>query len=1003
MTGSNKPMDRYCLVMSLGIAAISGCSDHSSDPEHLNFDSPISNAAVTKSEGTEEDAPQGILLGDGNACANNGQCSSGFCVDNVCCNSSCASTCMACTAAKKGSGKDGFCSNIAVMTDPDNECPAGECNGSGACGSPAGMAPNGTACGSDATCASGFCVDGVCCEEACTTTCMACSSAKKGNGADGICGKIIAGADPDAECKVGACNGTGACASVIQLGVGSSCASNAQCGSGFCVSGVCCNNTCSGQCDACNVPGSMGVCTNICSAGPCSTTLSYAGPPLDEGMPLPGGNYYIDSADFNGDGFQDLVATNVNQSSPQKVTVLTNQGNGSFATSAQFTVSIMPLSTSAADLNNDGFPDFAVAYGMAGGVGVFLNQGNGTFGSPVDYQTNTVQSSSNAALNLSDLMRIADVNGDGIKDIVSAAMDSNLVTLLFGQGNGTFPTSVDLTNLAKPLAVAVADFNNDSIADLAVTTSDGTTNYRVSILVGQGAGAFASPVHYPVGFNAMSMATADLNGDGMADIVAAQNTYNRDGKVFVLLNQGNGTFGNPTAYDTQGAGRVVIADVNGDSIMDLLVATERQETLDVLPGLGNGTFAGSTRYTMRFRTNGLVATDVDNDNDQDVVMSSWNTLSILKNSGNGNFGRAVGSTPILPMTADIIRSGDLNGDGLTDLIGIGPSGLQVAFGQGSSGLGPVISIPDPSTFHANYAKLTDLNGDGHLDILYVREGIRTRLNQGNGTFAPAINSGNDRPYKLIFEDFNVDGIVDIAYSWLDINYWPPPSTFHTESIGVSIGYGNGTGAFGSYFDYPVGGTGMINYSVGDDRLIPIVDGYFNSDGLLDLLISDYHLRGERYLYNTGNGQVQQLWQTSQSLPSASQDPEDVSISYVGYAYQDWQRVQLSGVMTIMSISNGTVKLGSASLAATSWPTDVQLIDLDGDGLRELTYAGGGSHSASVHRNNGNDTFGLRKDYLAGGFPTSMAVGDWNNDGALDIAVQNSLPNNVSLLYGGCIP
>jgi hypothetical protein len=125
------------------------------------------------------------LGGNGVSCTASAQCQSGNCVDGVCCNASCTGLCQACNVA----GSIGACTNVPSNTDPANEC-AGTavCNGAGAC-----TGANGSPCVSGANCLSGSCTDGVCCNTACTGLCQACTAARKGTGADGVCGPILAG------------------------------------------------------------------------------------------------------------------------------------------------------------------------------------------------------------------------------------------------------------------------------------------------------------------------------------------------------------------------------------------------------------------------------------------------------------------------------------------------------------------------------------------------------------------------------------------------------------------------------------------------------------------------------------------------------------------------------------------------------------------------------------------------------------------------------------------
>jgi len=220
---------------------------------------------------------------NGLPCAAGGDCLSNYCVDGFCCNNVCTGACAACSTAKKGSGFNGVCGLIAANTDPDNECTNGECTGSGSCNSPQQPAPNGTVCASAAQCASGFCVDGVCCSNSCNDPCLACTAAKKGQGADGTCGPIITGTDPDNECVNSECNGAGVCIAPTNLPNGTSCTASSECASTFCVDGVCCDSACSGSCQACTATkkgqGTNGTCGVIkydtdpdeeCYAGACN-------------------------------------------------------------------------------------------------------------------------------------------------------------------------------------------------------------------------------------------------------------------------------------------------------------------------------------------------------------------------------------------------------------------------------------------------------------------------------------------------------------------------------------------------------------------------------------------------------------------------------------------------------------------------------------------------------------------------------------------------------------
>lgn len=256
------------------------------------------------------------LLGIGSDCGSGLECATGICVDGVCCDVPCAGTCQSCLADVKGHGLDGQCGFISANTDPSNECPGTDCNGFGVCGPSPGMLTNGLACTSAMDCLSGFCVDGVCCDTACTSACQACTNTKKGAGATGACGPIAATTDPDNECPLGSCNGSGACGGLISQGNGTACSVGTDCASGFCVDGVCCNSACSGTCMACTgwkkgsgVNGTCGPIANAtdpdneCAANDCNGSgacgnLSADGAPCSNSAQC-GSNHCVDGVCCN--------------------------------------------------------------------------------------------------------------------------------------------------------------------------------------------------------------------------------------------------------------------------------------------------------------------------------------------------------------------------------------------------------------------------------------------------------------------------------------------------------------------------------------------------------------------------------------------------------------------------------------------------------------------------------------------------------------------------------
>ena len=216
----------------------------------------------------------------GTGCNNHGECGaagSNLCVDGVCCNTSCTTGCQACSAAKKGGGGDGLCGNIAAGNDPDGDCTDqtaascgdnGLCDGAGACQ----KYPLNTVCGA-ATCTGNTLTAQLC---NATNMCVAggamtCGGGLKCNSGGSACLTACA-ADADCASATDFCMNPGASGTcVAKKADGVACGASGECTNGNCVDGICCNNGCTGTCQACNVAGNLGTCTNVPSGGTDST------------------------------------------------------------------------------------------------------------------------------------------------------------------------------------------------------------------------------------------------------------------------------------------------------------------------------------------------------------------------------------------------------------------------------------------------------------------------------------------------------------------------------------------------------------------------------------------------------------------------------------------------------------------------------------------------------------------------------------------------------------
>ena len=276
-------------------------------------------------------------------------------------------------------------------------------------------------------------------------------------------------------------------------------------------------------------------------------------------------------ADVNGDAKLDLLVTNETGSAScpnGAVDILGGNGDGTFRPAVEYcSGGSTPLSVAVADVNDDGKPDLAVANAGSNNVGVLIGNGDGTFLPAVSYGSGWPGPAH---------VVVADVNGDRRPDLVTADFSTipSSVSVLLGNGNGTFqPAVISASGGYYAIWVAIADVNRDGFPDLLVANERACThcqNGSVGVLLGNGDGTFQAAVGYSSGGNgAMSLAVADVNGDGKLDLVAAN--YESD-NLGVLLGNGDGTLQPAVTYASGGKGpiSVAIADVNRDAKPDLL-------------------------------------------------------------------------------------------------------------------------------------------------------------------------------------------------------------------------------------------------------------------------------------------------------------------------------------------------------------------------------------------------------------------------------------------------
>ncbi len=715
----------------------------------------------------------------------------------------------------------------------------------------------------------------------------------------------------------------------------------------------------------------------------------------------------VAAGDFDEDGIADLAVA-----CGTKVSVLIGQGSagvgdGTYAAPADITVSGTPRHIATGDFNDDGITDLAVP--VLGAVAILLGNGSsgvgdGAFGSPVTY----------AAATNPQRVVTADFNEDGIADLAVTNSVSNSVSVLIGQGadgagDGSFAAAVNYGTGSSPGFLLAGDFNEDGIADLAIANNSSASN-SVSVLIGQGAGAagdgtFAAAVDYPTtGNNPAGIASGDWNEDGRTDLAVVNGGA---ATIAILLGSGAGSVGDGTfaaamtAASSTGGREIASADWSGDGIADLTVTNITNDKVHLFLGGGAGT------------------------------------------TGNGTF--ALSSSDSVGLDPRTIALGDFNEDGSPDVATAKSAGSAAAVLLGgcataldasilvfASG-GSVIPVATEQFINwvkgaAVMAVNVEVSRDGGVNW----ETIATNVTAGSLKWTVTPPATTQARFRV--SDAAVPGRSDVTDA--DVTICAPFSAataitagseprsavaadfnedgirdlaianFASNEVRVILGSGIGGVGNGAFVNDPV----CLPVAAGPSDL---VSGDFNEDGILDIAVACATANVIEFLRGQGSGGVGNgVFAIDPICAPVAAGPSDlvsgdfnedgvidIAVACAGASVIEFLRGQGAG-----GVGNGVFTIDPICLPVAG-PSALVSGDFNEDGIIDLAVASEGASVIEFLRGQGsggvgNGTFFTDPICVPIVSPASdIVTGDFNADGITDLAVASPAMSTVSILAG----